>query len=158
MNGYEYEAERAQGIISEGVSLGLYLFYVVVAFTLVTVLARIFYKSGVKFLRVVFEDIELAESVNKLLVIGFCLLNLGYSLVIFQIDSNEQTLTEGISQLVTKIGILAISLGVIHLVNMLVFWRIMKWALRDKQVISQSQASASHQVFPDRGTEGFVPV
>ncbi len=69
----------------------------------------------------------LAAAVNRLLVIGFYLLNLGYALVILQADSAVDTLS-ATEVLVDRLGVLLISLGVLHLLNMYVFYRIRRRA------------------------------
>ncbi|MEM7275216.1 MAG: hypothetical protein AAF547_19210 [Actinomycetota bacterium] len=112
------------GGLPELTAIGLYLLYALVAVGLVVFLARTLYANGRVFLASAFEEEELAASVNKLLVIGFYLLNLGYALLVYQLQPSYPNLTEAFNELVLKLGILLVSLGVIHLINMLIFWKI----------------------------------
>jgi hypothetical protein len=101
-----------------------YLVYTAAAVVLTGVLARTLYRNGKVFLADVFTDNEgMAEAVNHLLVVGFYMLNLGYAFMIFRTDSTATGL-EATENLVTKLGVLLLSLGVIHFVNISVFWRL----------------------------------
>ncbi len=110
--------------LSDRTLIGLYLIYAGTAFGLVVWLARTLFKNGQLFLRDVFDDEELSLSVNRLLVIGFYLLNLGYALLIYRLDTSYRGLVEAFSDLIRHLAVLLLSLGVIHLFNMLIFWRI----------------------------------
>ncbi|MEM7141975.1 MAG: hypothetical protein AAF548_13190 [Actinomycetota bacterium] len=101
-----------------------YLLYAIAAVVLTGVLARTLFRNGKVFLADVFEENEgMAEAVNHLLVVGFYMLNLGYAFIIFRTEETA-TAIEATENLVTKLGILLLSLGVIHFVNIAVFWRM----------------------------------
>lgn len=102
-----------------------YLGYAIVAVPLVMWLARTLFAHGATFLTDVFDDRpDLAEAVNRLLVIGFYLLNLGYALLLLTSNSGVADGLAAVELLVVKLGWLLLSLGVMHFLNMLVFWRI----------------------------------
>ncbi len=108
--------------------IAVYLIYSATSIGLVVWLARTLFRNGALFLEDVFADKPaLAAAVNRLLVIGFYLLNLGYALVILQADSAVDTLS-ATEVLVDRLGVLLISLGVLHLLNMYVFYRIRRRA------------------------------
>lgn len=101
-----------------------YVIYATAAVGLTGVLARTLYNNGKVFLAQVFEDDDaLATAINTLLVTGFYMLNLGYAFLIFRTDEAASTIG-AVENLVMKLGALLVSLGVIHFVNMGVFWRI----------------------------------
>jgi hypothetical protein len=103
-----------------------YLLYAVAAIGLTAILAKTLFTHGTIFLETVFEDRPgMAAAINRLLVTGFYMLNLGYALLIFQTNGAE-TAIDATEVLVTKLGLLLVSLGVIHFVNMAVFWRIQR--------------------------------
>jgi len=86
--------------------------------------ARTLFRNGALFLEDVFPDNgALAEAVNRLLVIGFYLLNLGYAFLILRADRTTDTLG-AVEVLIEKLGLLLVSLGVLHFVNMYVFYRL----------------------------------
>lgn len=88
-------------------------------------LARTLSKSGEVFLDDVFVDNpRMAPAVNRLLVVGFYLLNLGYALVTLKAGAESLTPVQAMETLAAKLGALLISLGVIHFGNMYLFHRI----------------------------------
>lgn len=120
MNNEELLAAEA---ITDQTAIGFYVFYAAVAIALVVWLARTLYRNGEIFLKDVFDDDGIAGAVNHLLVVGFYLLNLGYALLLYKITPNA-VLATAFNELVARFGTLLLSLGVIHLLNMFVFWRI----------------------------------
>ena len=116
-----FAAEAAA--ISDQLAIAFYGGYALVAVALVVWLARTLQRNGEVFLENVFEDDGMARAVNQLLVVGFYLLNLGYALLLYKVG-DAVALTEAFNGLVGRVGALLLSLGVIHLVNMAVFWRI----------------------------------
>lgn len=106
----------------------VYAAYGLIAVGLVIYLARTLFRNGAIFLADVFPDKpELAGAVNRLLVIGFYLLNLGYAFLLLQANSAPDVLT-AVEVLARKLGILLVSLGGLHFLNMYVFYRIRRRA------------------------------
>src|SRR6185295_14639221 len=87
-------------------------------------IARTLFKNGAVFLQEVFEDNpKMAEAVNRLLVVGFYLLNLGYASLMLKANPTA-TPVEAIEVLSWKLGLLLLSLGGMHFLNLYVFHRI----------------------------------
>lgn len=102
----------------------VYAAYAIVAVTLTVVLARILFSNGSVFLEDVFKDRpKMADAVNRLLVVGFYLLNLGYASLILK-ASGAFTVVDAVEVLAWKIGALLISLGGMHFFNLYLFYRI----------------------------------
>jgi hypothetical protein len=102
----------------------VYVTYATITITLTIWLARILSRNGAVFLEDVFKDKpKLAEAVNKLLVVGFYLLNLGYASLIMKATGGN-TVVEAAEVLAWKLGALLVSLGVMHFVNLYIFYRI----------------------------------
>ena len=101
----------------------VYAVYAGCAVALTVWLARTLYNNGAVFLEEVFDRKEIAVAVNRLLVTGFFMINLGYAM--FLLKSNDAaTATEAIEILVRKLGILLLTLAAVHFVNVYVFWRL----------------------------------
>lgn len=104
----------------------IYIIYAIVSIGLTIWLARTLFKSGEVFLLDVFEDKPgLAHAVNVLLVIGFYMLNFGYAALILRADPPSNSVG-AIETLARKLGVLIFTLGLIHFVNMMVFFAIRK--------------------------------
>ena len=102
----------------------VYLAYAAATIALTVFLARTLFRNGAVFLEGVFkEEPKLAEAVNKLLVVGFYLLNLGYAALIMKADAASTTV-EAAEVLAWKLGALLLSLGTMHFLNLYLFYRI----------------------------------
>ena len=87
--------------LSTGHTVWIYAAYGAISLVLTIWLARTLFKNGAVFLEDVFaKDPRIAQALNRLLVVGFYLLNLGYACL------------------------LLMSLGVIHFANLYLFHRI----------------------------------
>ncbi|MEV0273107.1 hypothetical protein AB0H43_30390 [Hamadaea sp. NPDC050747] len=106
--------------------LGLYLAYLVVTVALTVWVARTLFRNGQVFLKDALADEELAASVNKLLVVGFYLLNLGYVALAMKTTETVTDATGAVENLVTKLGIVMLALGAIHFFNIFVLTRFRK--------------------------------
>jgi hypothetical protein len=105
--------------------LSVYLVYVSASIGLTIWLARTLFKNGEVFLEEVFADNpRMASAVNRLLVVGFYLLNLGYAFVTLKAGNQVNTRAEGIETLGVKLGSLLLVLGALHMGNLYLFHRI----------------------------------
>jgi hypothetical protein len=98
--------------------------YVGVAVGITVWLAKTLFHNGAAFLHDVFVGKpELAEAVNRLLVTGFYMLSLGYSLFILRASRGYDGFA-AVQFLVNRLALMLVSLAAIHFVNVFVFWRI----------------------------------
>jgi len=103
----------------------VYFVYAGASVGLTVWLARTLSKSGEVFLDDVFVDNpRMAPAVNRLLVVGFYLLNLGYAFLTLQANADSLTPVQAMETLAAKLGALLLSLGVIHFGNLYLFHRI----------------------------------
>ena len=124
-----------------------YVVYLLVAVPLTIWVATTLSRNGRVFLEDVFAGSEgLADAVNKLLVVGFYLLNLGFVSLYLKVDSNVLDLRELFEELSLKIGVVTITLGLIHFCNVWVFNAIRRRhrleALRTPPLPPQAQVPA----------------
>ena len=91
----------------------VYTVYAATGVGLTIWLARTLSRNGEVFLEDVFADNpRMAAAVNRLLVVGFYLLNLGYALVTLKASTTAPTTVAAIEILAMKLGALLLSLGV----------------------------------------------
>lgn len=110
-----------------------YVIYLLVSIALTVWVAKVLFKNGRIFLVDIFHgNNELADSVNKLLVVGFYLINVGYmSLALKEYGSigNMQVVVEVLSY---KVGWIILILGGMHFLNLVIFFKLRNRAKREK--------------------------
>jgi hypothetical protein len=106
-----------------------YAIYLPVSIALTIWVARTLFTNGRIFLIEIFHhDHTLADSVNKLLLVGFYLINIGYAvytLKIFGSIENTQSVIETLSE---KIGWIILVLGGMHFFNLFILFNLRKRA------------------------------
>jgi hypothetical protein len=110
-------------MIDDNYLVPIYLAYSACAVALTVWLARSLFRDGAVFLADVFDEPEIGRAVNRLLVTGFYMLNLGYAFAILKTNQADSA-TDAFEVLAAKLGILLLSLALIHFVNLFVFTRI----------------------------------
>jgi hypothetical protein len=105
----------------------IWLVYGLGAGGLTFLVARTLYRHGTVFLQNLFYgNAELARSVNGLLVMGFCMLSLGYAALLLGFSDLAKVRTGGdaLVLLINRLGFLLVSLGFIHFLTMWLFYRL----------------------------------
>jgi hypothetical protein len=98
------------------------LLYLLIAVNTIYFLGKSLNKHGEHFLRAIFKDrMEIVLPVNKILLIGFYLVNIGLILLFHSVQEDTYTLGNIIQYLAIKIGITYIVIAVMHYLNILVF-------------------------------------
>ena len=111
----------------------VYAVYAVFSILLTVFLAQTLSRNGQILLAEVFAGTEgLGEAVNKLLVVGFYLVNFGYACLLMK-GGHAANLTVAIETLASKMGWLLMSLAAMHFANLIIFYRIRR-RLRLKNV------------------------
>ena len=103
-------------------TVATYFSYLVLAVPLTIWVASTLSRNGRVFLEDVFAgNDDLADAVNRLLVVGFYLLNLGFVTLYLRVDQEVRSLRGLFEVLSVKLGIVMLLLGVIHFCNVYVF-------------------------------------
>jgi hypothetical protein len=111
--------------------IACYFSYLAISIALTIWVARTLQKSGRVFLIEAFQgNEELADSVNRLLVVGFYLINAGYIALALKTRDPLRTLREVIELESTKLGVVLLILGGMHFFNILVLSRMRKNSAR----------------------------
>jgi hypothetical protein len=105
-------------------ALVVYVVYVALAVALIAWLGVVLHRDGRVFLHDVFiEQANLADAVSKLLVTGFLVFTLGYALLLLRIDAGASPV-EALRSSVRQFGVLLLSLGALHSLNMLILLQV----------------------------------
>lgn len=99
-----------------------YLLYLATAIPLTVWVAGTLSRNGALFLVDVFGgNDDLARAVNRLLVVGFYLVNLGFVALFLRVADPVVDTRRMIEALSVKLGVVLLVLGVLHLLNVYVF-------------------------------------
>jgi len=110
-----------------------YLAYLLASVMLTIWVAQTLHKHGRIFLVDSFLGNEpLADSVNKLLVVGFYLINIGAVALALKYGVKPRDTVEGLEFFSTKIGGVLLVLGFMHFFNLYVFARMRRKAMLRK--------------------------
>lgn len=115
---------------NDTVMLFTYLIYLVLSLGITIWVARTLHNHGRLFLVDAFHGNEpLADSVNKLLVVGFYLINLGWIVDAIRVTAPLYSVASAVQLLTDKIGTVLLVLGVMHFFNLYLFNRFRRRAL-----------------------------
>ncbi len=99
-----------------------YVVYLLVTIPLTVWVATALSRHGEVFLGDVFAGREaLAHAVNRLLVVGFYLLNLGFVSLLLRAGGTVGDLRELVEQLSVKVGVVTLAVGIVHFLNVWAF-------------------------------------
>lgn len=117
-----------------------YMIYLPIVITLTVLVSQFLFKNSKTFMIDIFhQKQDIAMATNSLFKIGFYLLNIGFALCIiefFQIETVERLVVA----LSKKIGGFSIYLGVMMLLNLLLFLKGRKHAMNKDKIINNENA------------------
>jgi len=106
-----------------------YSIYLPITISLTIWVARTLFKNGRVFLVEIFhKDEVLADSVNKLLLVGFYLVNVGYAVYTLKIWETIEVTQQVIEVLSQKIGWIILVLGAMHFFNLFILFNLRRKA------------------------------
>lgn len=98
-----------------------YFIYLPVTVYITVVVGHRLYSDGAYFIRDLFPTQRLlADQINKFLLIGYYLLNLGYVAISLTFWKEVSTLLQVAEELSIRLGLIVLTLGIIHYLNMVV--------------------------------------
>lgn len=107
----------------------VYTVYLLVSVAVTVWVARTLHHSGRVFLLDAFHgNVEMADSVNHLLVVGFYLINLGYVGLALATTDSPATARQAIELVSGKLGVVLLVVGVLHFLNLYVINRLRRRA------------------------------
>jgi uncharacterized membrane protein len=128
-----------------------YLAYLLITVPVTIWVASTLSRNGRVFLSEVFHgEAGLTDAVNRLLVVGFYLINLGFVSLYVQAGSEVHDLTGMLDNLSVKIGVVLLVLGVIHFINVMVFSSMRRKGRAEAARAQQAAAYAQYPSQPQR--------
>lgn len=109
-----------------------YVIYLLASVALTVWVAKVLFKNGRIFLVDIFHgNSELADSVNKLLVVGFYLINIGYMSLALKEYGSIASMQVVVEVLSYKVGWIILILGGMHFLNLVIFFKLRNRAKRE---------------------------
>ena len=116
-----------------------YVIYILASVLLTVWVGDTLYRNGRPFLVSVFKEDGLADSVNRLLVVGFYLVNFGSAAILINTGGVPPTVADMLKQTVTRVGVVLLVLGFMHFNNLLILRTIRR---RDPRSFSRASSGA----------------
>jgi len=109
-----------------------YVIYLLASIALTVWVAKVLFKNGRVFLVDIFHgNSELADSVNKLLVVGFYLVNIGYMSLALKEYGSIASMQVVVEVLSYKVGWIILILDGMHFLNLVIFFKLRNRAKRE---------------------------
>ena len=119
-----------------------YIVYTILSIALTVWVGRTLFTNGRIFVIDAFRgNIEMADAVNKLLLVGFYLVNIGFVSLYLKYGEQPANLLEAIEYISTKIGVVLLVLGGMHYFNMRNIAKMRSKALKKPQPEPKEPAS-----------------
>lgn len=117
----------------------IFIVYLLIATSTTIIVGQTLYTNGAVFLERIFRSsLHVVQPLNKMLLVGFYLMNIGFVLAFFTQKSTAiHSIGGGLEFLSTKLGIVYMVLGGMHLFNLFLFMTIEK-RLRKKLLIQST--------------------
>jgi len=97
-----------------------YVTYIVTSAFLTIWVGDTLYRNGRPFLVSVFKEDGLADSVNRLLVVGFYLVNFGAAAILINTGGAPGNVADMLKQTVTRVSVVLLILGFMHFNNLMI--------------------------------------
>ncbi len=97
-----------------------YIFYFLILLFVVLYVGAVLYKNGRPFLINTFSGNEtVADAVNKFLLSGYYLTNIGYTIITLKVWDKVESPIEFANVLSLKVGTIVLTLGIMHCINII---------------------------------------
>ena len=96
-----------------------YIIYLLFTYLITVKFGKFLFKNGRIFiLSILKDDEELTDFINKILLVGYYLMNLGYATIMLRFWKTIYNTTELVASVSTMTGRIVLSLAVMHYINM----------------------------------------
>jgi hypothetical protein len=110
-----------------------YIIYLFITYLITVRVGFIFYRNGRLFiLGLLKNDVSITDAINRILLIGYYLVNLGYAALMISTWDTIISWTELLSSVTVMTGKIVLTLAIMHYFNMLVIYLISK---RNKSIL-----------------------
>lgn len=102
-----------------------YMIYAPIAIYISVVVGYQCYKNGLVYVHSIFKDVQLSLAINKILLIGYYLTNIGYAIMMIKRWDKIESVLEMINVLSYNLATIILILAMLHYLNIMVLsmWR-----------------------------------
>lgn len=116
-----------------GMNTLAYIIYLLITYLITVRVGLVFFRNGRVFiLGLLKDDVSLTDAINRILLIGYYLVNLGYAALMISTWSTIHNWVELFLSITVMTGKIVMTLAVMHYINMLVIYFISK---RNKTIL-----------------------
>jgi hypothetical protein len=100
-------------------NIAAYITYLIITYLITVKVGRVFYSNGRYYILAILKgDGQLTDFINKILLVGYYLMNLGYATIMLSFWKTITSFTDLIASVCTMTGRIVLSLAIMHFVNM----------------------------------------
>jgi hypothetical protein len=97
-----------------------YCLYLLITLFVILYVGNLLFRNGCPFLLNTFGgNVQLADAINKILLAGYYLINIGYAVIVLKVWKKVASLQEMMDVLGSKAGTIILGLGIIHIINVI---------------------------------------
>jgi len=98
-----------------------YCLYLLITLFVIVYVGNMLFRNGCPFLLNTFGgNVQLADAINRILLAGYYLINIGYAVIVLKVWKQVVSLQEMLDVLGSKAGAIILGLGIIHMFNVAV--------------------------------------
>ena len=119
-----------------------YIIYLFITYLITVHVGLIFYRNGrIYILRLLRDDERMTDSINRILLTGYYLLNLGYAALMIRFWKTVKDWPDLIASISSMTGKIMLTLAVIHFLNMAVILLISQHHNRNQIINNKNSGS-----------------
>lgn len=99
-----------------------YTLYLIITIVVTVWVGWLCYKNGIHYIKQELQDEALSQAVNKFLLIGYYLTNIGYAAIMIYNWDTITNVTELIRSLSNRLSLIVLSMGCMHYINIAVIY------------------------------------
>lgn len=102
-----------------------YIIYAPIAIYITVIVGWRCYKNGLVYVESIFKDEKVSESINKILLVGYYLTNIGYAIMMIQRWEKVENTIDMINVLSENLASIVMILAILHYLNIITLsmWR-----------------------------------
>ena len=108
-------------------NISVYIVFIALVSFIIIYVGRYFYTNGRVFIvSLLHDNVPLADNINRLLLVGYYLVNIGYAFIKLKQWTKIDAVATWFSSLATNMATLILILALLHYMNMLIIYSLSK--------------------------------